>query len=1396
MADNEGKVAGRTARRQKQPAAALAGTAGSVAPSKRKSASNALQSSSSASSGLPEDENKTCVLILGMHRSGTSALTRLVSMLGATLPRNLLGSGEGNEAGHWEPARLIDYHDRMLSELNSAWYDWTPLDIKGASLQRRETIASDIAELVAEEYGAAPLIVVKEPRISRFAQFFSRVLVAAGYDLKVVVTFRNPLDVIDSLMARKSVWPADRDRADAALSWLIHMLESERAARSFPHVVVSYEASMADPSGSLRRLTETIGLETPKAVDDIASDIKGFINEAHRHHAHRPDEVPLDPQLSGWVADTYAALRDLEQGRDPEGARGILDNVRHEFMSAMPLMKATASARRSAEAKAVAAEQKAADLAAQRDGYAAEIAKLHIAFGSERDALVSELGEVQQQWSVLDKAFHALQAEHASSMKALQKEIEAAGKREKKSNAQLVEARSELDGLRKDMAALTSRLEATRPDEARLEEREKEHDEALARAAELEATIDSLRESHGRELAMLSAELESERQKAAAESATRIARLAELLQSREDVQAALDVMQQENPSVVPLRAKLKRSKAETSRARDDYERLDAAFASVRDRQAKRIDELQQEIERHQRRFDEAAALFAQAERQLQDTRQHARNLEDSLREQGGELLRMQGQVSDTHLAYTQSTSWKLTGPIRGVGMAAKGFRSGLSLAPSALKVGGGLFPSIGKAVRILRTEGAAGVRKRLDLVRRMEEVHAPVPMAIDSRPLVSVIVPNYNHAPFLEQRLETIYAQDYPNFEVILLDDCSPDNSREILEAYQRKYASITRYVPNETNSGSGYRQWAKGLGLARGELVWIAESDDWSDPGFLSRLVPLFTDEALSLAYVNSSFVSADGTREVWTTDAYLDSLDSQLWKQPFVSTGHQLARIGWSLKNLVPNVSSAVFRHPGRDNDLLRGDWTNMRICGDWLLYLNLAKGARIAYLPEKLNFYRIHEGSTAKSTFSKDVYYSEHAAVARFALETFDITPAFLEQQESNLRTHWAQNRTDFSENAFRNCYDPKRILSAVASRKPNILMCGYAFAAGGGETFPIFLANLFKAKGYTVTFLSFEQEPREQGVRSLLRPDIPVVCDFRNIARIIEDFGIDVIHSHHAWVDNTILDLIGTGTRAATVISTHGMYEGLADIDQDRIVPRVERMCDAIVYTAEKNLAPFTRLDLAASEKLTRISNALPDVPVEPADLRELGIPDSAFVLCLVSRAIPEKGWQEAIDAVALARQECGVDIQLLLIGEGKEYDRLKPVHSGGHVHFLGFRRNLRDYYAAADVGFLPSRFPGESFPLTLIDCLAVGKPVLASAIGEIPQMLEGNGETAGILFDLDDWTIPVPDVARAIANLASDEAFYSHKKDLVPVAFRKFDPAHMIHQYGQVYERVFRGRAGA
>jgi len=151
----------------------------------------------------------------------------------------------------------------------------------------------------------------------------------------------------------------------------------------------------------------------------------------------------------------------------------------------------------------------------------------------------------------------------------------------------------------------------------------------------------------------------------------------------------------------------------------------------------------------------------------------------------------------------------------------------------------------------------------------------------DYSPLVSIIVPCYNHAPYLEARLASIANQTYRKMEVILLDDASTDDSAAILRRFVTLYPSNSRLVVNRHNSGSPFQQWQRGMELASGDLIWIAESDDFCHDEFLEALVPCFRNRGVMLAFGNTRFCDQSGQHQVWSMQDYLHEWRSRYLAQ-----------------------------------------------------------------------------------------------------------------------------------------------------------------------------------------------------------------------------------------------------------------------------------------------------------------------------------------------------------------------------------------------------------------------------------------------------------------------------------------------------------------------------------
>jgi glycosyltransferase involved in cell wall biosynthesis len=229
---------------------------------------------------------------------------------------------------------------------------------------------------------------------------------------------------------------------------------------------------------------------------------------------------------------------------------------------------------------------------------------------------------------------------------------------------------------------------------------------------------------------------------------------------------------------------------------------------------------------------------------------------------------------------------------------------------------------------------------------------------------VSVVVPNFDYARYLEERLTSIFEQTYPIFELIVLDDASRDHSLEVLERLSAATGRRFRVLVNEVNSGVAFRQWAKGCEAARGECVWIAEADDLSRPRFLERVVDALEDGGAALGFSDSAQVDEDG-RELGDTYRWYYSLAAgATMESDFVLAGGDFVRRCLAERNLVLNMSAVVWDRAHLSAVLAEqlDAVTGFRLAGDWLLYAAAAlrAGARVAYVAEALNIHRRHRRS----------------------------------------------------------------------------------------------------------------------------------------------------------------------------------------------------------------------------------------------------------------------------------------------------------------------------------------------------------------------------------------------------------------------------------------------------
>lgn len=243
-----------------------------------------------------------CLLVLGMHRSGTSAVSRIFNLFGARLPDRLMGPSDSNLRGHWESAALSQIHDELLRAGGSCWDDAAAFRLSSISKTTLREFKERILRVLAEEYGPCPIAIVKDPRICRFVPFWLEILHEAGLQVRVLLTIRNPMEVTRSLWTRDLL-----SIPYGYLLWARHVLEAERSSRGMQRAVIFYDEIMADWRASTAKVARQLGITLNVDTDsEIEADV--FLAAELKHHSFSIEDLKQDEMAPSFASTIYKSL--------------------------------------------------------------------------------------------------------------------------------------------------------------------------------------------------------------------------------------------------------------------------------------------------------------------------------------------------------------------------------------------------------------------------------------------------------------------------------------------------------------------------------------------------------------------------------------------------------------------------------------------------------------------------------------------------------------------------------------------------------------------------------------------------------------------------------------------------------------------------------------------------------------------------------------------------------------------------------------------------------------------------------------------------------------------------------------------------------------------------------
>jgi len=392
-------------------------------------------------------------------------------------------------------------------------------------------------------------------------------------------------------------------------------------------------------------------------------------------------------------------------------------------------------------------------------------------------------------------------------------------------------------------------------------------------------------------------------------------------------------------------------------------------------------------------------------------------------------------------------------------------------------------------------------------------------------------------------------------------------------------------------------------------------------------------------------------------------------------------------------------------------------------------------------------------------------------------------------------------------------------AIDKNKIPILICIDSFFDGGAEMFAIRLANnlpsevrvYFFALRPWLTIKNKQKKLIDTKQVSIIEltgsfwtdlffklvfflSEYSVFKKWRNwitnwrLTFVTKKFNIKIVNSH-SWETDNAFSRVRKNAAFKLISTFHGHYELFEGswAGYEKECKKLLETVDSVVYLSPQHLITLDKFQYDISKR-TRIFHGLP-VFVEKT-VTKYNPSKENLRLVMAARGIAEKGWRCAIEAVIAVNNELGNKVTLDLIGSGEALDELhKEFKSYTYIHFGGFIDDILPLVKNSHIGLLPSNYKAESLPNCVIEYLMCGKPVIASQVGAIPEMILHKDEIAGVLLPLQNGIVDYQRLRDVILDYIRNPEKVEKDSAQALNAAKKFEMNYCINNYLQLFKSV-------